>query len=803
MALDDLFLPLLLPPPLPGDDTGDTGGDPDDGEPVNRYAGYEDAYAVHEIGDGSVEIEVRDAIGLPETLTVVTPQPCILTFAPAGVGTLPDASSATVDTIVLSAYPDNVNAYRSQLPGRPQPAYWALTGISQASFETQLQAWSDAASEAQLDAAWPDGSPSTPEEGRENFRMQVLAGDFDVPLEAGVAIGDLDPSAYRLGLRIYDLGPEPVHPGIVLPDFDDVNGDLIWHPLIEAIEDLDIDVQIFLRFQYLKVDNSPTATVKAAFAPLVGATVEAVNALPGNVMDSGVTDADGQVAFFVSDWDWAWGGTADMFFRVTVAPADAILCQHSRNARWDGTWATWKAADPLEPAVLAGTVQALDGSPGYYEDYAGWTLGSASDPVEFNLGTPVLLRAEYEAAGSAATVARWRPVPRGTEIQLGMPRMDFPGVELVHVTDTFYADEDGEVWGTSFDVDYGNELEILLPLAIAEDAAADFVDSIELPRVVTLFNPLPWHGRERDPGNLHWAGFDSPAIGGPTGMVRIRVDHYPNDEVAATLYMLKCIRETHLWFRTITAGDWRGIEGAWVHLNDTFVTDVLDYIWSVFHQQLPSNNPPQLGVLLHERNKWDRDTIIHEFSHGVMWELAPIGLGDFACAIVTGNYSNHSLWTELSEFSALVEGWSDLAANALGGGGFTAVPATPPAQVVDASDTWVPLGSVPLTGLRIEGCFAGAFWNWLRTAAGLEPCVDTDRKDLHMTGVLAPIPNTTITGASADFIDGIWRPVKRLQDTAISLPGTDDLLVETEPALGLPRWMTLRTGYLKPWDLAT
>jgi hypothetical protein len=185
-----------------------------------------------------------------------------------------------------------------------------------------------------------------------------------------------------------------------------------------------------------------------------------------------------------------------------------------------------------------------------------------------------------------------------------------------------------------------------------------------------------------------------------------------------------------------------------------------------------------------------------------MWSLAPIGLGDFLCAFLTGNYSNHSLWTELSEFSALVEGWSDLIANTLGGGGFTAVPATPPAQVVDASNTWVPFANVPLMGMRIEGCFAGAFWNWLHTNGGLEPCTDTDHPDPHLAGVLGPLPNTTITGAAADFIDGLWRPVKRLQDDAISLPGTDDLLVETEQTLGPSRWSTLETGYLKPWDMA-
>ena len=692
---------------------------------------------MHDIGDGGVNIEARDPLGLPETLTVVTPQPCKLTFVPAGAGLLPDGL-ATVDTFLLSAYPDSINDYRTQLPGRPQPAFWALTGISPTSFEAQLKVWSDAASSEQLDAAWRDGSPATPEDGRENFRTQVMVGEFDVPLEAGVAIGDLDPQAAQLGLRIYDPGGELIHPGIVLPDFDEVNRDLVCHPLITELTDLDVDVQIFLQFRYLKVDNSPTATVKAAFKSLVGATVEAVNALPGNVMDSGVTDASGSVAFFVSNWDWALGGTADVFFRVTVAPADSILLQHGRLTRWDGTWTTRSAADPFEPAVFAGSVNALNGSPGYYEDYAGWTIGSAANPVVFNLGTPVLLRAEYQASGRAATVAPWRPVPRGTEIQLGIPRMDYPGVELVHVTDTFYADQDGEVWGTSFDVDYGNGLEILLPLAIAEDATANFVDSIELPRVVTLFNPLAWHGRERDPSHLHWASFVSPAIGDPANLVRIRVDHTPDDEVAATLFMLKCVRETHLWFRTITSSasgtvpPWQGIEGAWVHLNDTVVTDVLDYVFSVFGQHLPSNNAPSAGVLLHERNKWDRDTIIHEFSHGVMWQLTPIGLGDFLCAIVTGNYSNHSLWRELSEFSALIEGWSNLAANALGGGGMTAVPATPPANIYDSAGNTVQLGSVPLTGRRIEGCFTGAFWNWLRNDAGLKPCVDSDLKDLQM-----------------------------------------------------------------------
>ncbi len=137
---------------------------------------------------------------------------------------------------------------------------------------------------------------------------------MDFPLESGFAIGELAAPARRLVVRLYDTQREPLHPALVLPDFDDANPALVGHPLLAALESIDIDVQIFVEFRYFAVDNQgPT---KGAIAPLAGVTVAVHDDVLGDVLDSGTTDADGRASFFVSNWDWV--GTADLFFKVSI-----------------------------------------------------------------------------------------------------------------------------------------------------------------------------------------------------------------------------------------------------------------------------------------------------------------------------------------------------------------------------------------------------------------------------------------------------------------------------------------------------
>ena len=318
MALEDLLLPLLTPA---------------------GYSDYEGAYAATDTGDGALAVDALVGASKPETNTVVTPQPCTLTFLPVAAGPmLPDGTPATEDTIVLNVYPSAISAYTMELFARPAPAWWALTGIDAASFEAQLDLWIQTAPQPLIDLAWTDSTPpATPDEAKANLRARVLAGEVDFPLESGFAIGELAAPAQRLVVRLYDMQRDPLHPALVLPDFDDANPALVGHPLLVALESIDIDVQIFVEFRYFAVDNQgPT---KGAIAPLAGVSVAVHDDVLGSVLDSGTTDADGRASFFVSNWDWV--GTADLFFKVSIPYPGAILRQHERNARWHGEWATF------------------------------------------------------------------------------------------------------------------------------------------------------------------------------------------------------------------------------------------------------------------------------------------------------------------------------------------------------------------------------------------------------------------------------------------------------------------------------
>ena len=802
MELSDLFLPLLLPPPPPTDPN------------APRYdPAYAGAFRASDGGSGALLIDALQAGALPGTDTVVTPQAGTVTLLtvtqpdgtpkpPDTIPTLPDGAPVTADTVLLRVGTPELAAYRAALSGRPTPAQWTFSGIDAASFATQVEQWAAAASQQELDTAVP---PGTADDQRAAFKERILqgGGDFEVWLDSGAALGDLD-SGFRLGVRIYDDQNQLVHPAIVLPDFDDANPALLGHPLIAAVEAVDIDTQIFLQFRYLKVDNAtrtPTAAApKAAFAPLDGATVEVVNAFPDNVLGTGTTDADGRVTFFVSNLDWSFlAGTADIYFRVAVDPANAIIRQWGRTATWSGTWSTWRPGGAI--GVADGFVAAIGGQDGYYPDYAGWALGTESAPLIFNLGTPVVLAASYEASKTWATPAGWRTVPRGTEIDLGL---SIGGRFLSN--DIFYADSQGEVWGTAFDLFLGNEIEVTLPLVVADDIdTAAFIDSIELPPIIAFWYPTAWEGRDHDPTNLSWVRFGASAIGDPAKPkpLPVRVDQNPNDDIAATLYLFKCFRDVHLWFHTITGGEWKGVKGCWVHLRDAFPGSWIDFITS----KLPSNNPPYLGVLLRNENKWDRDTCLHEVSHGVMWGLTTIGLEDFACAIAEGRYGNHWTWEATSEFTALVEGWADLAANALGveprpfPEGICALP-LPPSEVWNSHDQKIPIGSVPVLGRTVEGCFASAFWNWLHGELHVEPCVETDLPDLQRRDSSGkPVANDTIATADDAFMKALWKPVKDLSK-GTNVPGVTELLANTGIYMDPASFQKLSQGYLIPWALS-
>lgn len=801
MTIDELYLPLLPPPVLPSEETAES-------DLYLYYLSYRQSFRVSDTGSAAIAIEVLEPEPRPETVTVVTPQPGTVTWLPAGTAQpLPDGSPVLEDTLVLAVYPAEATYLQTALPGRPLPASWAFTGIDPVTVEAQARAWAQAAPDLQLGLN-ESGDPDDRATAEALWVERFMRGEVDAPQEAGTTAGTL--LATQLVVSLFDLDDAPIHPALLLGAFDEANPLLKDHPLVAGVDALSIDVAIHLRFRYFKVENSGPS--KGDFAWLAGATVEVRDADPlvDDVIDTGVTDADGRVTFYVSNWDWS--GTADLYFRVTIDEPNAVLVQHARHTKWHGSWSTWK------PPTLDGAgglgVTALDGvTRGYFPDYAGWTIGTPLAPLEFNLGTPVFAAVTYLALKDPANVSAWRKAPRGLELNLASwwavvdPEDGTIGEEY-RSADTFYADEDGEVWGTAFGTELGRRHEVALSLAIAEDATANFLDSIEMPRFQTIGYPAAWQGSERDPNNLYWERFDVAAIGDPASIRVVKVDHQPDDDVAATLYTLKTIRDTHLWFREVTSGDWKGQEYCWGLLIPASITqaftDVREFMLAYFPAAipvLPSSNWPQLGLMLHQRDKWSRDTIAHEFAHSVMWAIASVDLSDLACALVVGDYYSHDLWKEFTEFAALIEGWSDMVAHALGATGGYELP-TSKAWVEDAAGNGILLNSVPGIGRRIEGCLAAALWFYLEREWGLRRVVDSDSKDLQEADPGGGTRlNTSFAGASLAFLKTIWEPAQAMQDTWPGYPGTMDFLGEVEESMEESNWIVLDTEYLHVWNI--
>jgi hypothetical protein len=159
---------------------------------------------------------------------------------------------------------------------------------------------------------------------------------------------------------------------------------------------------------------------------------------------------------------------------------------------------------------------------------------------------------------------------------------------------------------------------------------------------------------------------------------------------AVALYMLKIVRELSTFLFYMTKGRWTGVEN--LTLFQTSASGVA-YSWPVGSVNLPPHS------------HWDRDTIIHENSHQIMWKEVNYGTLGIAYEFIFGNlvaYHNLNLLSNTEH--ALIEGWAEFIAII-----FTKDPI--PFSTVENKEETRELTDLPHNlGESVEGTFAGGLW---------------------------------------------------------------------------------------------
>lgn len=808
-----VYSPVLLPwsvdaPTLGADDSytsTDSGGGTDGGITTATTASeYYDLYSAamslvdHTGGGTDITVNIADLEDDGAPLQTYAVNGGALSFYSATSGKkLPNKETVAVDTVVIEITPNEYQAIKGKFPsGVLVPKIWAYEGLDLDAFKARLKAWSEAspADMARLKAALPPATADLTD--AMNYYNRVLEGNWAPIVPAGVHLGEIGAGdgsgVFTLRLRAFDMaGDEIESPAPVLAALDEIDKQLAGHPVMDAAANVQAATEIHLKFRYFK----PAATgssPKGTWEWLKGATVE--------IMDANSVTSDSVLATGTTSSDTGKEGTVDFtverplidgndfYFRVT--PAAAIQRQYGwttaelgADAEWTGQWSTQGWND-------------INGQPGYYENFAGFTIGRPSAPLVFNVGIPIFLKLEYYNKNDS----KYRQVGKGTEVAVlrdqttGETVGAYLADDSTYYTkaDTFYADADGEVWGTTFDMYGGYRASVAYMMKIKDPG-------ISLPETEVIY-PDIWKSWS-DPSNgvYYPDGFNGPAIGDASGAklqpVRISSKY---DRWAAAHFVLKTIRDVHHWFHTLSKGGWTGASNLRIGLQDL--------------AHLSSVTPPDLGILYSDPHYWDRATIAHEYTHEVMWNYINYSWWGLLWDSAVGDYFTSHYYTYITnEESAFMDGWAEIAELAFGKTVSWTAPSGSPMPsygstgygnplVYSTAHTWGALSAVSLQGVKCEGAFAQAMWDYMHYVLGIDVTPDSDVADL--TSV-----NITIASATAQdgFVKAIWTPLTDLANRSLwassSVVTISDFLKRSKANMSTADYNTMKTNVLIPWNL--
>lgn len=659
----------------------------------------------------------------------------------------PEVAPAPGGALLLQVGPPDYQLIR-QTRGLPRVAYILYFNLQPDSVRralgSRLQDVLANTPRPMLMSVWPHPrSPRNDEELGNNWLDVVARGERALFVPSGAEIGDAAASAGGVQFTLRFVGSRAGSGGAAGEDVSPVlhirnmpahgdGGAARWagHPLISAVSGISLPVNIYAKFEVWNATSR-------GYTPLPrGVRVSLMDydpVTPNDELGVRETDDDGRVHFHYSN--------LAALEAIDEATPDIFFLVHTNGIRHAGhtlphEWSTKGWRD-------------IYGNPGYFEEYDGRQLGNEDSPLIYRVGLDVHLKLEYRDETQRPPVNA--PAPPKIPVSLIIT----PGVLN---RGNFFTDGGGEIHAVIFDIEPGVSIYFEVRFQMTDPA-------IHLPLV--FVSGTGWETNYQDADTRTYPDWDRTTIG-TYNSSRRAIDP---DVLRATaenrnvaLYFLKIVREWSTFLFHITGGAWAGV----ARLDMGLGSPTRSYSW------------PVGSVNIHPDDFWDRQTIIHELSHQIMWQEANYSSLGIAVDFVTGRYHHaHAPAVVTNPETALIEGWADFIA------GIFERSRTPPSDL-----TGVSLGPAPATvGEVVEGAFTNGLWQIFQNLVVTSSISPDPRISATTNGI---IPSSVVWFRDPNvrdrFLSMIWRP---LQDMRPHSNPTTSLMINAIRLRNLARWHEL------------
>ena len=535
-------------------------------------------------------------------------------FVPAGqpLPTSGQEASPGGGTVVLKTWAVDFTDLKKKLPPNVSPPTKVLyLNVRESTFRTEIETRLQNATQGEIDAGWftTNIAPPSSRAAAEAFLLsEVMAGNWRIWVEAGASLGSAELanagdalSPTQLDIRFVASDDTDMSPMMQLRSMPSWAGpDWTGHPLVEGSSGFPLTLNAHVAFEVYNLtskaferlpQNVPVDLMD--FDPIFGDDVLATAQTDANGIAhfSGVPDVEGSDIYFLAK------------------PGGMTHAGHTLPAQWSTKG--WLGADGA--------------TKGYYDNFIGNELGEAATPLVFRIGIDFHGRLRYEDKLPASK--KIQNAIRG--VPFGIFAAAVGGAEAMAQR----TDDAGEVHGVTFDipaeatVHWGIEFEV-------EDAPIGLPRAKAEPPRIDVFGRHDFDSGSNSAYNKVYA--DNVLTSRGTDAVPVEFT-FKGLEHDVALYLLKTLRELHVFLRTISSGTWSGI----ADLNYDFgALAGVPYSWPVGEVNMSPQKPWWLPVPFY----WDRETIIHETSHQVMWKEANYttwSIGLSALQIHEGLYLTH------------------------------------------------------------------------------------------------------------------------------------------------------------------
>jgi hypothetical protein len=694
-------------------------------------------------------------------------------------------------SLVLQTSPGEAPALTQALPPGVAPLTAALyLDVQPATVKAAMEPLVKKLDVPWLELYWDQTafSPSSKDDLIKRYLERFMLGQVAVFVLGGTELGQAaltgPTGPARFTLRLLDGAANDLSPVLHLRTMP-IWGGSHWtgHPLIAAVSNVTVPVNLWVAFEVWD-RQAAFQSLPAEYQRLpAGVEIDLVDydaAGPNDVRATVKTDQVGVAHFaFPSMDDLAHDN--DLFFLAHTKG------YHVAGHDLPDEWSTkgWTATD---------------GTSGYHPSFAGSQLGDQTHPVVFRIGVDVHVKVRY-ADLHRRTQYHPKPstgppldAPKGTKVLLRAHHAQGPqGQDYDDDVLNLTLDGNGEAHASTFNLEGGEDLYWLTRFEIEDTSIG-----LALAQVKYESPWETWYGGEgqRYPENQR------TSLGTQLNPELLKTDR---EGRAASLFVMKSLREFSIFFNELTGGDWTGLELVY----DTYVIK-LPFSWPAGRLHF---NPPY----------WlDRWTVFHETGHQLMWakvtSLSSTWVGYTELNPLGDLYMTHDIPLRSTGIGALVEGWAEFVEQLFDSGGKVGAPPWPfkelfkPKFPLDYELISPPISLGPnpppsggtlapaKTGEIVEGAFANGLWQVVVDV------VDTSgnaRRQVPFTtdGNIKAIPQLgwiSDHDTKVRFRSMIWEPLKAL--SSHPNPTTTAYLSEMK-RLNSGDWHRLLDA-LQVWDLA-